>query len=282
MPIPFLIPVAVKVAATVVGGVTTIAISSINKEAKNEVQSYYDEAEKLIEKTNISLKNEQRLLELNIKTNEEKKKAIYDIFIKPFCMELSKIKATNLREMETNGKHICEALSINDFSMTYYGNGTGTRIKNTIKEVGIYSLGGPVASFVFGYIQNEKLESQKKVAKGKLEEVKLQCEKINNEIAASKEIRAQVREVTELLKAMETYLHPAYFYFTEIIRKAGYNYREYSDEYKEKLMVIKDIFKGINSIIIKPIVKKNGEFNTEIINAAVDLKNRLQSEQFYE
>ena len=270
MPIPFFIAGAV--------GVFSVAARGVNKDLKTEINLIYDKIESLADDTNKKVEAEMEYFNNVLDKNDKKKIGIVEYIVEPFVEELNKIKSSQLRERIDSGtvQKILE-VRVDEYGIKRYNDTTSQKIVGTMKDLFTVSLG--TMGGVVSYVEYEKLVAQKKIAEGKLEQAKLQSEEVNNKIAAMREMSQQINEITDVLEFMEKILRNAFFSFMSLVKRSGYDYSNYTREEKQSLMLIVDVFNGVNSIIIKPIIKEDGSFNSELIDNSLSLVDLIEKNE---
>ena len=270
MPIPFFIAGAV--------GVFSVAARGVNKDLKTEINLIYDKIESLADDTNKKVEAEMEYFNNVLDKNDKKKIGIVEYIVEPFVEELNKIKSSQLRERIDSGtvQKILE-VRVDEYGIKRYNDTTSQKIVGTMKDLFTVSLG--TMGVVVSYVEYEKLVAQKKIAEGKLEQAKLQSEEVNNKIAAMREMSQQINEITDVLEFMEKILRNAFFSFMSLVKRSGYDYSNYTREEKQSLMLIVDVFNGVNSIIIKPIIKEDGSFNSELIDHSLSLVDLIEKNE---
>lgn len=270
MPIPFLVAGAV--------GVFSVAARGVNRDMKEEINQIYGEIESVVDDANEKAEKEMQLFHKSLEINDNKKSDIIEYIIAPFIEELNKIKNSELRDRIDAGE-VQKILSINskDYEIKKYDSTTGQKIVSSIKD--IYAISAGIAGVGVSYMEYKKLSSQKTIAEGKLEQVKLQSEELNSQVSALKEMRKQTDEITGVLTSLEKPLRTAFFAFLNIIKKSGYEYLNYSKEEQKALMLIVDAFSAVNSIIINPVINQDGSFNHDLINNSLSVVELVESNE---
>lgn len=259
MPIPFLVLGA--------AGVFTVAGKAVNNDLKKEINDIYDEVEEIVRNANKKAESEMRLFSKELDTNEKKKDDLVEYFVIPFMEELKKIKNCELRERIDSGT-VKKIIDINsgNYAIKKYNSTAGDKVVDTLKSAAILGAFGLLGSNINNFREYEKLTAEKTIAEGKLEQAKLESEEVKNQVAAMKEMRKQIGEITAVLTYMEKVLRMAFCGFVNVTKKSGYEYRNFTREERQLLMVVIDVFNAVNSIIIKPVIKEDGTFNQELIN----------------
>ncbi len=268
MPLPFILG-GIALAA---GGLTVCGKIN-NADLKADINKTYEKAQELVNETNEKLIKSECKLNTAIEYCEKEKENVSSNEIAEFVQYFGQIKNINIKESQGNNfLSKIEKIDVSYIEQFKIPMTTGAKIKEASKLAVTYAFLGTVGTLFGTVSETYKLEDEQRVAKGRLKEVEVDCEKKILKISMFNEMRKQTNEVKSVITNLRPVMNESNSFVKELIHERGTDYTQYSAKQKQLLFCAINIAAGINDLLVRPLITKNGSFNKELIPIMSEVK----------
>ncbi len=266
---------ALLVTALIGGGalVNHAAKEAVN-DVKNEICETKMQSQELLEKAQRESEHVQELLKNNLSEMNSVKQEIFDKDITSFREVFSNIKNISVEKADLLSDIQLADLELMGFSIEnkYEDVNTSLTKKETAANLAIYggtilALGpiGSVVSIGSHFVGFCKKSDELDIAKGEMEQIKIECEKEKQVAALYRDSARKCKEVTNILKTLRTFLNASTKKVREICNANGNDYNSYNEEEQQVIWTSLNLAAGINKMICTNIVESDGTLNPDAV-----------------
>ncbi len=275
MPLPLIIGIGALLGGA--AAICNVAGREVNEELTWELDGINCKIEKLIKKTEEDYKIAADALNKSITSLNSDKETIQKLCIIPYCEVFKKVKNINCQKFNTYNTYISNEdslLTVRSIAEEHDIMSDGVKVAKNVGDT-LFSLASPIGGvFALGgkVLKGVKIMYQIDEAKEQLEEVKLECEKVQVQIDLMNDTAKKCGEISAVLIALSSLLNRATYSIEDIIRLLGKDYNCWDIESQKFLWSSINIAAGMNKIINTPIIKEDGNINTELVNIINEAK----------
>lgn len=239
-------------------------IAYINK-LNDEMQKMHDGAKKLTEET-------KKNFEISNNRLYENRKTVYRTTLKDFATTISSMKEVDFgefagRKLAINGIEN----QIMSFKPCFAGK---TEEFTSLNNLLVFAVAGGLGVMIGAAWKSIELDEKMAEAEEQHAKLKAQCEQNKKDCVKIKNVTKMCDSANETISTLNELTKRIISEVKEVIEKSGNNYQKYTNDQRDKVMLMIDFSMVLNDLICTDIYDEKGAKNrafTKIFNEAKEL-----------